>query len=203
MGVPRARHLRLSCLRRFRSRRDRGRLRRRPSGTCSGRHASVWPSARETPARQRRAGVSVEPSFSSSTQCAAVARAAAHVALPSMRAITHVVGKAIGSSRRRTPAAGREQARAGPALGALASGQCERRDATPSPRPLHGLRSGPAPCFWRISGVRRGVPQVLLRCWHGYVAPERTLPHAARPSPLVVAVALHPVVRLIALERGW
>jgi hypothetical protein len=30
MGVPRARHLRLSCLRRFRSRRHCGRLRRAP-----------------------------------------------------------------------------------------------------------------------------------------------------------------------------
>jgi hypothetical protein len=53
-----------------------------------------------------------------------------------------------------------------------------------------GCPAGPARCFWRISGVSRGVLQVLFRCWHGYVAPERTLPHAARPSPLVVAVAL-------------
>jgi hypothetical protein len=43
--------------------------------------------------------------------------------LPAIRATTHVEGKAIGSSRRRTPAARPEQARAGPALGALASGR--------------------------------------------------------------------------------
>ena len=40
-----------------------------------------------------------------------------HSFLPASRAITHVVGKAIGSSRRRTPAARPEQARAGPGLG--------------------------------------------------------------------------------------
>ena len=47
---------------------------------------------------RRRAGVSVEPS--PPRQCAAVARAAAHVALAAMRAMTHVDGKVIGSSRR-------------------------------------------------------------------------------------------------------
>jgi hypothetical protein len=45
-----------------------------------------------------------------------------------------------------------------------------------------GCPAGPARCFWRISGLSCGALQVLLRCWHGYVAPERTLPHAARPS---------------------
>ena len=44
----------------------------------------------------RRAGVSVEPSPPG--QCAAVARAAAHVALAAMRAITHVEGKVTQSS---------------------------------------------------------------------------------------------------------
>ena len=39
-------------------------------------------------------------------ECAAVARAAAHVARAAMRAITHVVGKAIGSSRRARRGAG-------------------------------------------------------------------------------------------------
>ena len=65
---------------------------------CSRRHAGVLAPARQPPARYRRAGVSVEPS--APRQCAAVARAAAHVARAAMRAITHVEGKAIGSSRR-------------------------------------------------------------------------------------------------------
>jgi hypothetical protein len=45
-------------------------------------------------------------------------------------------------------------------------------------------------------------PQVLLRCWHGYVATERTLPQLRDRQPLVVAVALILVVRLITFDRG-
>jgi hypothetical protein len=47
-----------------------------------------------------------------------------------------------------------------------------------------GYPAGPAPCFWRISGLSRGVLQVLLRCGHGDVAPERLFSNAARPLPL-------------------
>ena len=63
----------------------------------SGRHASVWPCARQTPVRFDEQVCRSSPA---PRQCAAVARAAAHVARAAMRAITHVEGKAIGSSRR-------------------------------------------------------------------------------------------------------
>jgi hypothetical protein len=65
-----------------------------PSWTTRERLAQRPPDA----CPLRRAGVSVEPS--PPRQRAAVARAAAHVALAAMRAITHVEGKAIRSSRR-------------------------------------------------------------------------------------------------------
>jgi hypothetical protein len=64
-----------------------------------------------------------DPSVGSSDHRHRRERAAPHGTLPVIRATTHVEGKAIGSSRRRTPAARLEQARAGPALGALASGR--------------------------------------------------------------------------------
>ena len=110
--------------------------------------------------------------------------------------------------------AAREQRHLGPPLGPR-SESAERHRRTPSPaaqshgnpalcasraatagirrkrvRQLDAVSSWmparPVPWFWRISGLSRGVLEVLLRCWHGYVAPERTPPHAARPSPLVV-----------------
>jgi hypothetical protein len=74
------------------------RLRDRASDDRSGRHADVWPQRPPDACSRRRPRVSVEPS--PPRQCPAVARAAAHVALAAMRAITHVEGKAIGSSRR-------------------------------------------------------------------------------------------------------
>jgi hypothetical protein len=78
-----------------------------------------------------------------------------HPFLPAIRATTHVEGKVIGSSRRRTPAARPEQARAGPALGALASWRkrAQGRDAVSSPGPW--MPVGPAPCFWRRAGLER------------------------------------------------
>ena len=68
-----------------------------------------------------------------------------------MRAITHAVGKVMRSSRRRTPAACPE-GRAGPALGALASGRkrAQGRDAVSSP--ASWMPVGPARCFWRRAG---------------------------------------------------
>jgi hypothetical protein len=84
-----------------------------------------------------------------------------HWFLPAIRATTHVEGKASGSSRRRTPAARPEQARAGPALGALASGRkrAQGRDAVSSPAPW--MPVGPAPCFWREAGSGRTSHEVI------------------------------------------
>jgi hypothetical protein len=102
----------------------------------STQDASLPPSTTATRSRWR----STQSPFAD-----AGALAATQSALPAIRATTHVEGKAIGSSRRRTPAARPEQARAGPALGVLASGRkrAQRRDA--SPRRLHGCRSDQLP----------------------------------------------------------
>jgi hypothetical protein len=114
-------------------------------------------------------------------QCAAVARAGAHVALAAMRAITHVEGKAIGSSRRRTPATRPEQARAGPALGALASGRkrAQGRDAVSSLAP-HGCRSDQLPA----SGELR--EQLSGRACVGVAA-------SMSPRPLAPRAAVEPI----------
>jgi hypothetical protein len=72
----------------------------RPQGTIRERLVQRRPDA----CSRRRAGVSVEPC--PPRQCAAVARAAAHVALAAMRATTHVEGKPIWSSRRPRRGAG-------------------------------------------------------------------------------------------------
>ena len=157
---------------------------RRAQGTTRERVVQRPPDA----CSRRRAGVSVE--LCPPRQCAAVARAAAHVALAAMRAITHVDGKAIGSSRRRTPAARPEQARAGPALGALPSGRkpAQGRDAVSSPAPW--MPVGPTPCFWRIAAsLDDGLPsppfassqsEVALRIRCG--APLAALPWCAYRS---------------------
>ena len=110
----------------------RERLVQRPPDACS----------------RRRAGGSVETS--PPRRSAADARAAAHVALAAMRAITHVVGKAIGSSRRQTPAARprREPSRTACAMShshskATASMSGARRPRSGDERPLrahHGER---------------------------------------------------------------
>jgi hypothetical protein len=72
------------------------RLRAADAPAADDTRASCPAPARRLPAAtSRRVG---RPS--PSRQCAAVARAAAHVALAAMRAITHVEGKAIRSSRR-------------------------------------------------------------------------------------------------------
>ena len=84
-----------------RRKRARGRLRRRHLlRTTRERLAQRPPDA----CPRRRAGVSAEPC--PPRQCAAVARAAAYVALAAIRAITHVEGKAIRSSRRARRGAG-------------------------------------------------------------------------------------------------
>jgi hypothetical protein len=63
---------------------------------------SPWFGCRAPAADDEEARVEASPPG----ECAAVARAAPHVALAAMRAITHVVGKAIRSSRRARRGAG-------------------------------------------------------------------------------------------------
>ena len=101
------------------------------------------------------------------------------------------MSKAIGSSRRRTPAARPEQARAGPALGTLPSGRkpAQGRDAVSSPAPW--MPVGPAPCFWR--NVRRTSSTVprLHACRRVYANQARSpwLPMSGGSSMVAISRA--------------
>jgi hypothetical protein len=105
-------------------------------------------------------------------QCAAVARAGAHVALAAMRAITHVEGKVIRSSRRARRGAGcwlRTTMVASSGTPILSSLIAWRR-ASAARRPLAGARMpGWASQWGRVRSAtlrtiqRRSVPGVGLR----------------------------------------
>ena len=115
------------------------------------------PSAQSTVARARR-----------------VARSA-RSGHPAGTGFGYSMSKAIGSSLRRTPAARPEQARAGPALGALPSGRSRRRDATPSPRPLLACRSDQRPASGEEQVLRGGNRSPRRPC------SEREAGRATRP----------------------
>jgi hypothetical protein len=111
----------------------------------------------------RRGGAQVE--MCPPGQCAAVARAGAHVALAAIRAITHVDGKAIGSSRRRTPAARPQRARRGPSRGRSHSAESGARSAALCPRPSLGRRPDPRPASGEVQ-VLGGRPWRHLHADH-------------------------------------
>ena len=150
-------------------------------------------------------------------ECAAVARAAPHVALAAMRAITHVVGKltlssqlpievasrsggaasaTLRASKRRSTAA-RRWCSLSPAVavvgtrsdGALACRPEQRRDQLRRRLLLTQEMRAPRPCVWRI-GVSLNRPGCVLRS-------RRLAPPAQRrtrsPPRLARRVRGHPV----------
>jgi hypothetical protein len=97
-----------------------------------------------------------------------------------------------------------EQARAGPALGALASGQmrAQGRDAVSSPAPW--MPVGPAPCFWRGAGRSARCARHLLGRRRKPRTPRRTvLPQAFRRRSQMRRTSMVQRFRSLSRALSW
>jgi hypothetical protein len=169
------------------------------SDTRRGRHASVWPGARQTPARDDEQAC--RSSLLLLDRVRAVARAAPHVALAAMRAITHVVGKAIRSSRRARRGAGcwLRTTMAPPAGADIEQPDCL---AAGVGRPRMGVPVGEGSARRRLGRSRDGRPRARFAPAFARGCVVRTRPDGALACRPTEERRSRQPTRSLARERG-